>query len=76
MKNTESLLLAMKKNRPKFPNDEELKSLVNQSNKWQNFKRECVCLAMSSKPKSQIMPQLQRVHRQRSRFIYVTTILY
>ncbi|XP_046850311.1 uncharacterized protein LOC124443822 isoform X3 [Xenia sp. Carnegie-2017] len=65
MKNTESLLLAMKKNRPKFPNDEELKSLVKESNKWQNFKRECVCLAKSSKPKSQIMPQLRRVDRQR-----------
>ena len=59
IKNSESLLRALTSNRPLFPSDKEIESLIEESDQWQSFKRDIVCDAfvLKNKEKSRVIPQ-------------------
>ena len=59
IKNSESLLRALTSNRPSFPSDKEIESLIEESDQWQSFKRDIVCdaIVLKNKAKSRVIPQ-------------------
>ena len=51
IKNSEGLLRALSTNRPSFPTDKEIESLIKESDEWQSYKRDTVCDAFALKHK-------------------------